>query len=74
MLVLSRRINESIVINEEIQVRVVKINSSVVRIGIEAHESISIRRGELLPKLKQDSEPNPNAPEVNGVIINHDCV
>ena len=47
MLVLSRKQNQSIVINEDIRVTVVSIRGSQVRIGIEAPESVAILREEL---------------------------
>ena len=47
-LVLGRRVNEAIVIGEEIVVRVVRIKGATVRIMIQAPREINIRREELL--------------------------
>ncbi len=47
MLVLSRKPNESIIINGNIRVTVVGIRGSHVRLGIEAPESVAIFREEL---------------------------
>ncbi len=47
MLVLSRKPNESIIINGNIRVMVVGIRGNHVRLGIEAPESVSIFREEL---------------------------
>ena len=47
MLVLSRKQNQSIVINGDIRVTVVSIRGNQVRIGIEAPESVAIFREEL---------------------------
>jgi carbon storage regulator len=55
MLVLSRKLNEKIVINNEIIVTVVKIDRNQVRIGIEAPGEIPVYREELLP-LARDRE------------------
>jgi carbon storage regulator len=49
MLVLSRKLNERIVINGEIIVTVVRIDRNQVRIGIDAPASVSVFREELLP-------------------------
>ncbi len=49
MLVLSRKLNEKIVINGEITVTIVKIDRNQVRIGIEAPGHVPVYREELLP-------------------------
>ncbi|MBX3420831.1 MAG: carbon storage regulator [Pirellulaceae bacterium] len=50
MLVLSRKLEESIVIGDEIVVKVVKIRGNVVGLGIEAPNSVKIRRSELIDR------------------------
>ena len=52
MLVLARKINESIVLGDDIIVRVVSIDKGVVKLGIDAPKSISIVRSELLEDVK----------------------
>jgi carbon storage regulator CsrA len=47
MLVLSRKIDQEILINGNIKISVLKIKGNVVRIGIEAPDEVSIKRGEL---------------------------
>lgn len=47
MLVLSRKRNESIVINENITITVVEIRGDKVRIGIEASKDIPVHRQEV---------------------------
>jgi len=49
MLVLSRKLNEKILISPNIRITVVGIRGSQVRIGIEAPDSIDIYREELYP-------------------------
>jgi carbon storage regulator len=49
MLVLSRKLNEKIVINGNIVVTVVKIDRNQVRIGIEAPGEVPVYREEILP-------------------------
>lgn len=51
MLVLSRKLNERIVIDGNIIVTVVKIDRKQVRIGIEAPGNIPVYREELLPSF-----------------------
>lgn len=47
MLVLSRKLNDEIVVGEDVVIRVVKIKGNTVRIGISAPQEVSIMRGEL---------------------------
>jgi len=47
MLVLSRRLGESVVIGHEIQVSVVSISRSRVRIAIEAPRQVAVDRREI---------------------------
>ena len=49
MLVLSRKLNEKIVINGDIVVTVVKIDRNQIRIGIEAPGEVPVYREEILP-------------------------
>ena len=74
MLVLSRRIGETIVIDQNISVHVLQVSGGSVRLGIEAPSHIRILRGELelsksdealeimVPKTAADSQLNcPNS-------------
>lgn len=52
MLVLSRRLNEKIVINGNITITVVEIDRGKIRLGIDAPKDVLIFREELLPGIK----------------------
>ena len=47
MLVLSRKLNEAIVINDSVRVTVLGIKGDRVRLGIEAPRAVSVDRGEV---------------------------
>jgi len=59
MLVLSRKVNEKIVIDGGIVVTVVKVEGGQVRIGIEAPSHVKVYREELLAKqaASRNAEP-----------------
>ena len=52
MLVLARKLDESIVIGDNIVVKVISIDKGVVKLGIDAPSKISIVRSELLEDVK----------------------
>lgn len=49
MLVLSRKLNQSIVLGDNIKIEVLKISGNTVRIGVQAPDDVKILRGELAP-------------------------
>lgn len=63
MLVLSRRLGESIVIGDDVVVTVLEVRGDVVRVGVEAPRSVQVRRQELLDELaatnQQAASPDP---------------
>lgn len=56
MIVISRKVNEQIVINDEISIMVVEIRGDMVRLGIEAPREVPVHRGEIYDAIRQ-SEP-----------------
>jgi carbon storage regulator len=55
MLVLSRKKNESIVINNDITIVVVEIRGDKVRLGVEAPKEIPVHRREVYDAIKRNS-------------------
>lgn len=53
MLVLSRKKNESIVINDNITIIVVEIRGDKVRLGIEAPKDVPVHRKEVYDAIKR---------------------
>jgi carbon storage regulator len=53
MLVLSRKKNESIVINNDITVVVVEIRGDKVRLGVEAPREVPVHRKEVYDAIKR---------------------
>lgn len=68
MLVLSRRVGESLAIGEDIVITVIEVRSDGVRIGIDAPRDVRVSRVEV---LEAGTQPRPEAaPErVTGGIL-----
>lgn len=55
MLVLSRKTNESIMIGDNIEVRVVEVTGKSVKLGIEAPRDVSVHRKEIFEAIKDEN-------------------
>ena len=63
MLVLSRKKNESIVINDDITIVVVEIRGDKVRLGVEAPKAVSVHRREVYEAIqRQEAATNQSVP------------
>lgn len=56
MLVLSRRVGESVVIGDDVTVTVLEVRSDGIRIGIDAPRSVAVHRAELLVELEESNQ------------------
>lgn len=60
MLILNRRVNESLKISTDITVTVLAIKGNQVRIGVAAPDSVSVHREEVYERItKGDLDPKP---------------
>ncbi|MFY0406997.1 carbon storage regulator CsrA [Solicola sp. PLA-1-18] len=55
MLVLSRRVGESIVIGDDVVVTVLDVKGDVVRVGVSAPRSVAVHRQEVLDDLAESN-------------------
>lgn len=56
MLVLSRKKHESIMIGDEIEIKIVAVEGDVVRLGIEAPKHVEVHRKEVYEAIKEENE------------------
>ncbi len=63
MLVLSRKKNESIVINNDITIVVVEIRGDKVRLGVEAPKEVPVHRREVYDAIQRAAGDQVGEPE-----------
>lgn len=55
MLVLTRKVNQSIVIGNEIEVVVLEVRGEQVRIGIRAPRDVAVHRKEIFEQIQEEN-------------------
>lgn len=55
MLILSRKVDESIIIDGNIEIKIVELEDGKVKIGIEAPRHIEIMRKELYKRIQEEN-------------------
>lgn len=63
MLILTRKLNESITIGDDVKITVLEIEKGHVRLGIDAPRHISIHREEVYERIREE---NNKAAKENG--------
>ena len=56
MLILSRKLGESIVIDGRIHVKIMRVDGDVVKIGIEAPASVPVHRQEVYEEIQRNNQ------------------
>ncbi|NLN75977.1 MAG: carbon storage regulator CsrA [Armatimonadetes bacterium] len=55
MLVLARKVGQSIIINDNVEVLVIEVRGDQVRLGIEAPRAIPVHRKELFEQIREEN-------------------
>lgn len=56
MLILSRKLGESIVIDGNIRVKILRVDGDVVKLGIEAPATVPVHRQEIYEEIQRNNE------------------
>ena len=56
MLILSRCINESIIINDDVKIKILDVEKNHVRIGIDAPKNVPVNRKEIWLRIRENQE------------------
>ncbi len=56
MLILTRRVGESVVIGDDVDVTVLGVKGNQVRLGVKAPREISVHREEIYQRIRRENE------------------
>ncbi|MCD1654880.1 carbon storage regulator CsrA [Treponema zuelzerae] len=73
MLILSRKINEKIMIGDDISVTIIEIRGDQVKIGVEAPKSVKVFRHEVFEAIKSENQAaavsQPDLSGLSGILL-----
>lgn len=56
MLILTRRISESIIVGDDVKITVLGVKGNQVRLGIDAPKHLSVHREEIYERIQQEKK------------------
>jgi carbon storage regulator len=67
MLILTRRVGESVMIGDEVTVTVLGVKGNQVRLGVNAPKTVSVHREEIFERIK--AEQNGSSRELHSEVV-----
>jgi len=64
VLILTRRVGETVMIGDEVAVTVLRVKGNQVRLGVNAPKSVSVQREEIFQRIKREGVQGAQPAEV----------
>jgi carbon storage regulator len=68
MLILTRRVGETLMIGNEVTVTVLGVKGNQVRIGVNAPKDVAVHREEIYERIKREEDQDPRSAPIDKIV------
>ncbi len=69
MLILTRRVGETVMIGNDVTVTVLGVKGNQVRIGVNAPKDVAVHREEIYERIKREEDQEGGAPRMDTQVV-----